>query len=150
MRYYDFRKKFSRFDGQRIFERYIGQYEKNSRAYRLHRAEEGIVFEKNEEMKSERKKKKKKRTEIYFQRGLNNVIFQLDIENSWSEMEKNLDTARVIGDLEKGVSRVTDWILGPADAMLNSCCQVGFDVSSSEELRRRHEELELECRVKSI
>lgn len=73
----------------------------------------------------------------------------MDIENSWSEMEKNLDTARVIGDLEKGVSRVTDWILGPADAMLNSCCQVGFDVSSSEELRRRHEELELECRVKA-
>ncbi|OAD58516.1 SEC14 domain and spectrin repeat-containing protein 1 [Eufriesea mexicana] len=71
---------------------------------------------------------------------------QLDIENSWSEMERNLDTARVIGDLEKGVSRVTDWILGPADAMLNSCCQVGFDVSSSEDLRRRHEELELECR----
>ncbi|CAD1476297.1 unnamed protein product [Heterotrigona itama] len=71
---------------------------------------------------------------------------QLDIENSWSEMERNLDTARIIGDLEKGVSCVTDWILGPADAMLNSCCQVGFDVSSSEELRRRHEELELECR----
>nr|XP_033332552.1 uncharacterized protein LOC117223969 isoform X8 [Megalopta genalis] len=71
---------------------------------------------------------------------------KVDIENSWSEMERNLDTARVIGDLEKGVSRVTDWILGPADAMLNSCCQVGFDVSSSEELRRRHEELELECR----
>lgn len=97
------------------------------------------------------KRKKKKRTKIYFHKELNNVcIFQLDIENSWSEMEKNLDTARVIGDLEKGVSRVTDWILGPADAMLNSCCQVGFDVSSSEELRRRHEELELECRVKSI
>ncbi|XP_043525685.1 uncharacterized protein LOC122536948 isoform X5 [Frieseomelitta varia] len=71
---------------------------------------------------------------------------QVDIENSWSEMERNLDTARIIGDLEKGVSCVTDWILGPADAMLNSCCQVGFDVSSSEELRRRHEELELECR----
>ncbi|XP_043261539.1 uncharacterized protein LOC122402644 [Colletes gigas] len=71
---------------------------------------------------------------------------KVDIENSWSEMERNLDTARVIGDLEKGVSRVTDWILGPADAMLNSCCQVGFDVSSSEEFRRRHEELELECR----
>ncbi|XP_076636076.1 uncharacterized protein LOC143349064 isoform X2 [Colletes latitarsis] len=71
---------------------------------------------------------------------------KVDIENSWSEMERNLDTARVIGDLEKGVSCVTDWILGPADAMLNSCCQVGFDVSSSEEFRRRHEELELECR----
>ncbi|KAL6428690.1 hypothetical protein ACFW04_007940 [Cataglyphis niger] len=71
---------------------------------------------------------------------------QMDIENSWIEMERNLDTARVIEDLEQGVSSVTDWILGPADMMLNSCCQVGFDVSSSEELRRQHEKLELQCR----
>ncbi|XP_020293894.1 SEC14 domain and spectrin repeat-containing protein 1-B [Pseudomyrmex gracilis] len=71
---------------------------------------------------------------------------QMDIENSWMEMERNLDTARVIEDLEQGVSSVTDWILGPADNMLNSCCQVGFDVSSSEELRRQHEKLELQCR----
>ncbi|XP_071560873.1 uncharacterized protein [Temnothorax nylanderi] len=71
---------------------------------------------------------------------------QMDIENSWAEMERNLDTARVIQDLERGVSSVTDWILGPADTMLNSCCQVGFDVSSSEELRRQHEKIELQCR----
>ncbi|XP_019884311.1 titin isoform X6 [Camponotus floridanus] len=71
---------------------------------------------------------------------------QMDIENSWIEMERNLDTARIIEDLEQGVSSVTDWILGPADMMLNSCCQVGFDVSSSEELRRQHEKLELQCR----
>lgn len=72
---------------------------------------------------------------------------QMDIENSWTEMERNLDTARVIEDLELGVSSVTDWILGPADTMLNSCYQVGFDVSSSEELRRQHEKIELQCRV---
>lgn len=71
----------------------------------------------------------------------------MDIENSWIEMERNLDTARIIEDLEQGVSSVTDWILGPADTMLNSCCQVGFDVFSSEELRRQHEKLELQCRV---
>ncbi|KAG7188141.1 hypothetical protein KM043_013361 [Ampulex compressa] len=71
---------------------------------------------------------------------------QVDIEHSWEKMERNLDTARIISDLEKGVSRVTDWILGPANAMLNSCCQVGFDVASSEELRMQHEKLELECR----
>ncbi|KAL0100113.1 hypothetical protein PUN28_019517 [Cardiocondyla obscurior] len=71
---------------------------------------------------------------------------QMDIENAWTEMERNLDTARVIEDLEQGVSSVTDWILGPADTMLNSCCQIGFDVSSSEELRRQHEKIELECR----
>ncbi|XP_018309582.1 uncharacterized protein [Mycetomoellerius zeteki] len=71
---------------------------------------------------------------------------QMDIENSWTEMERNLDTVRVIENLEQGVSSVTDWILGPADVMLNSCCQVGFDVSSSEELRRQHEKIELQCR----
>lgn len=65
-------------------------------------------------------------------------------------MERNLDTARVIEHLERGVSSVTDWILGPADMMLNCCWQVGFDVSSSEELRRQHEKLELQCRVKTI
>jgi len=65
-------------------------------------------------------------------------------------MERNLDTARAIEDLEQGVSSVTDWILGPADTMLNSCYKVGFDVSSSEELRRQHEKLELECRVRNI
>ncbi|XP_018338023.1 PREDICTED: titin-like isoform X4 [Trachymyrmex septentrionalis] len=71
---------------------------------------------------------------------------QMGIENLWTEMERNLDTARVIENLEQGVSSVTDWILGPADVMLNSCCQVGFDVSSSEELRRQHEKIELQCR----
>lgn len=71
----------------------------------------------------------------------------MDIKNSWTEMERTLDTVRVIEDLEQGVSSVTDWILGPADTMLNSYWQVGFDVSSSEELRRRHEKIELQCRV---
>ncbi|KAK2586836.1 hypothetical protein KPH14_009775 [Odynerus spinipes] len=71
---------------------------------------------------------------------------QVDIENCWTKMERSLDTVKVIDDLEKGVSQVTEWILGPADAMLNSNYQVGFDVVSSDELRRQHEQLELECR----
>ena len=65
-------------------------------------------------------------------------------------MAHNLDTAREIEDLEGGLSKVTKWILGPADAMLNSRCQVGFDVTSSENLRREHEELELKCRVSIV
>lgn len=87
---------------------------------------------------------------MYLVQCFNTMLFyrlQMDIENSWTEMERNLDTARVIENLEQGVSSVTDWILGPADVMLNSCCQVGFDVSSSEELRRQHEKIELQCRV---
>lgn len=64
-------------------------------------------------------------------------------------MERNLDVVKEIESLEEGVSRVTNWILGPADSMLNCRYQIGFDVSSSEELRREHEELELECRVRT-
>ncbi|XP_046833268.1 uncharacterized protein LOC124430549 isoform X7 [Vespa crabro] len=71
---------------------------------------------------------------------------QVDIENCWTQMERSLDTVKVIDDLEKGVSQVTEWILGPADAMLNCSYQVGFDVISSDELRRQHEQLELKCR----
>ncbi|KAL2747703.1 titin isoform X1 [Vespula maculifrons] len=71
---------------------------------------------------------------------------QVDIENCWTQMERSLDTIKVIDDLEKGVSQVTKWILGPADAMLNSSYQIGFDVISSDELRRQHEQLELKCR----
>ena len=73
----------------------------------------------------------------------------MEVENAWTEMERNLDTVREIKNLEEGVSRVTNWILGPADSMLNSRYQIGFDVASSEELRREHEQLELECRVSS-
>ncbi|XP_033210466.1 SEC14 domain and spectrin repeat-containing protein 1-B isoform X2 [Belonocnema kinseyi] len=71
---------------------------------------------------------------------------QVEVENAWTEMERNLDTVREIKNLEEGVSKVTNWILGPADSMLNARYHIGFDVASSEELRREHEKLELECR----
>ncbi|KAK0181091.1 hypothetical protein PV327_003404 [Microctonus hyperodae] len=71
---------------------------------------------------------------------------QTEVENGWSKMAASLDLARELSDLEGGVAKVTNWILGPADSMLNCHCHVGFDVASSENLRREHEELELECR----
>ncbi|KAH0535742.1 hypothetical protein KQX54_018708 [Cotesia glomerata] len=72
---------------------------------------------------------------------------QIDVENSWTEMTTNLTLMKEIKDIEQGINRVTNWILGPADAMLNFHSNVGFDVASSEILRREHEELERECRV---
>lgn len=66
------------------------------------------------------------------------------------ELERHLAFVREIKFLEEGVASVTNWILGPADAMLNSRHRVGFDVASSEELRREHEALELECRVMKL
>ncbi|OXU25614.1 hypothetical protein TSAR_004154 [Trichomalopsis sarcophagae] len=71
---------------------------------------------------------------------------QVEIEKAWINMERNIDILKEIECLEEGVASVTNWILGPADSMLNSHYQIGFDVASSEELRREHEKLELECR----
>ncbi|XP_046754019.1 uncharacterized protein LOC124416756 isoform X6 [Diprion similis] len=71
---------------------------------------------------------------------------QVDIKNALMELERHLGYVKEIKSLEEGVARVTNWILGPADSMLNSRHRVGFDVTSSEELRREHEALELQCR----
>jgi hypothetical protein len=65
-------------------------------------------------------------------------------------MQKRLVDAKEISILEKGVTRVTNWILGPAEMMLNGQQEVGFDVISAEELRQEHETLELQCRVGSV
>jgi hypothetical protein len=70
------------------------------------------------------------------------------IEEAWLGMEKSFVDAKEISSLEEGVSRVTNWILGPAEMMLNGQQEVGFDVISAEELRQEHETLELQCRVR--
>lgn len=71
-------------------------------------------------------------------------------EEAWLAMHKCLVDAKEISSLEKGVTRVTNWILGPAETMLNGQQEVGFDVISAEELRQEHETLELQCRVGSV
>jgi hypothetical protein len=68
-------------------------------------------------------------------------------EEAWLDMEKSFVDAKEISSLEEGVTRVTNWILGPAEMMLNGQQEVGFDVISAEELRQEHETLELQCRV---
>jgi hypothetical protein len=70
------------------------------------------------------------------------------IEEAWLDMEKSFMDAKEISCLEEGVSRVTNWILGPAEMMLNGQQEVGFDIISAEELRQEHETLELQCRVR--
>jgi hypothetical protein len=70
------------------------------------------------------------------------------VEEAWLAMQKRFVDAKEISSLEKGVTRVTNWILGPAETMLNGQQEVGFDVISAEELRQEHETLELQCRVR--
>lgn len=51
--------------------------------------------------------------------------------------------------IEDGVSQVTNWILGPGEMLLNAQQNVGYDVLSAEDLKRNHETLELQCRVRN-
>lgn len=77
---------------------------------------------------------------------VNNVrTKQQNIEEAWIKIEKNLVNTKDLTELEEGVVKVTNWILGPAENLLNSRQKVGYDVSSAEELRRDHEALELHC-----
>lgn len=70
---------------------------------------------------------------------------KLMIDDAWTKMEKSFGDAKDLSILEEGVARVTNWILGPAEMLLNSQQRVGYDVISAEELRREHESLELQC-----
>ncbi|XP_046998507.1 SEC14 domain and spectrin repeat-containing protein 1 [Schistocerca americana] len=62
------------------------------------------------------------------------------LEDAWLALEAS--------ELERGVSRVTAWILGPAEARLNAheASGVGAAAAHTDRLRRDHEALELLCR----
>ncbi|KAE8746088.1 hypothetical protein FOCC_FOCC007212, partial [Frankliniella occidentalis] len=68
------------------------------------------------------------------------------LHDAWHSLQSTLVDAKEQASLEERVSRVTDWILGPAETMLNAQREVGLDVASAEELREAHEALELQCR----
>ncbi|CAG9840250.1 unnamed protein product [Diabrotica balteata] len=70
---------------------------------------------------------------------------QLQIEDAWIEMEKVYIDTKDLGYLEEGIVKVINWILGPAENLLNSHQKVGYDVLSAEDLRREHEGIELGC-----
>lgn len=70
---------------------------------------------------------------------------QQHIEGMWSKLERSVNDTKDLSQLEDGVVRVINWILGRAENLLNSRQKVGYDVISAEELRREHEDLEVEC-----
>lgn len=67
------------------------------------------------------------------------------IEQAWKDTEKSFVDSKDLSSLEEGVVKVTNWILGPAEKLLNSKQKVGYDVASAEQLRREHDEIELNC-----
>ncbi|XP_066257903.1 SEC14 domain and spectrin repeat-containing protein 1-B [Euwallacea similis] len=70
---------------------------------------------------------------------------QQEIEAKWSEMEKSLSDTKDLNELKKAIVKVTNWILGPAEQLMNLNHKVGYDVASAEELRREHEAVEIQC-----
>uniref|UniRef100_A0A8D8YY29 SEC14 domain and spectrin repeat-containing protein 1 n=1 Tax=Cacopsylla melanoneura TaxID=428564 RepID=A0A8D8YY29_9HEMI len=68
------------------------------------------------------------------------------VENSWLELHRNIIDAKEVEALEDGVRRVTDWILGAGESMLIGQQDVGYDISSAEDLRQAHNAVELQCR----
>ncbi|RZF40117.1 hypothetical protein LSTR_LSTR011245 [Laodelphax striatellus] len=68
------------------------------------------------------------------------------LQEAWEDVQKRIVDAKEVHALEDGVRRVTDWILGSGEMLLNAQHEVGYDVTSAEELRSDHEAVELQCR----
>lgn len=64
---------------------------------------------------------------------------------AWKALEKNFDDITEQESLEKGVSYVTNWILGRAELLLNDQQKIGSDIVSCEALRCEHDALEMLC-----
>jgi hypothetical protein len=69
------------------------------------------------------------------------------IAQAWGALEQGCRASRELGFLEAGVARVTDWLLGVAERLLDAQQAVGRDLRAAEQLRQQHETLELQCRV---
>lgn len=70
---------------------------------------------------------------------------QTSIAAAWQELEKSIEDVRELAALEEGVTYVTNWILCTAEQQLNSQQRIGCDVKSCEDLRRQHENMEMQC-----
>ncbi|KAF5297176.1 hypothetical protein FQA39_LY12191 [Lamprigera yunnana] len=70
---------------------------------------------------------------------------QKEMQDEWKLTQKNYVDTKDLNLLIQGIVNVTNWILGPAENLLNSQHKVGHDVSSAEELRYAHEGIELKC-----
>ncbi|XP_059614887.1 SEC14 domain and spectrin repeat-containing protein 1-B [Phlebotomus argentipes] len=82
----------------------------------------------------------------FIKRMLNDVEKrQTEAANAWIDLEKSMEVARELASLEEGVAFVTNWILSTAEAMLTAQKKIGYDVQTSEELRKKHEQLEMQC-----
>ncbi|XP_041477901.1 uncharacterized protein LOC121425834 isoform X6 [Lytechinus variegatus] len=62
-----------------------------------------------------------------------------------AERDRELGVHMQLGDMESGIKKVVDWIVGPGEKLLSSHIDIGNDYKTAEKLRREHEKLELKC-----
>ncbi|KAK7113115.1 hypothetical protein V1264_012462 [Littorina saxatilis] len=67
------------------------------------------------------------------------------LRGSLDTRDKTLNLAFQFKDWRSDVKTVVDWVLGPGEKLLSSQTDIGDSYESAEELRRRHEEMEIKC-----
>lgn len=70
---------------------------------------------------------------------------QSQLASAWTDLERSIELVRELATLEDGVTFVTNWILGTAEPLLNAQRKIGCDTQSCDDLRRSHEQLEMQC-----
>ncbi|XP_071495752.1 uncharacterized protein [Diadema antillarum] len=62
-----------------------------------------------------------------------------------AERDRQLGAHMQLGDMESGIKKVVDWIVGPGEKLLASHVDIGVSYETADKLRREHEKLELKC-----
>ncbi|XP_071940991.1 triple functional domain protein-like [Antedon mediterranea] len=70
---------------------------------------------------------------------------QGELKHYLSEDKKEHHVPMEVQELESGIKRVVDWIIGPGEKLLASQSTIGNNLQSADQLRRDHEKLELKC-----
>ncbi|KAK3802342.1 hypothetical protein RRG08_034490 [Elysia crispata] len=61
------------------------------------------------------------------------------------DRDKSLNANMQFEEWKRNVKTVVDWVLGPGEKLLASQNDIGDSYEAAEELRRRHEEMEIKC-----
>ncbi|GFO38536.1 sec14 domain and spectrin repeat-containing protein 1 [Plakobranchus ocellatus] len=67
------------------------------------------------------------------------------LQDLLEERDRSLNANLQFEEWKRNVKTVVDWVLGPGEKLLASQNDIGDSYEAAEELRRRHEEMEIKC-----
>ncbi|XP_033111497.1 triple functional domain protein-like [Anneissia japonica] len=70
---------------------------------------------------------------------------QGDLKGFLTEGKREHHAPMEVQELESGIKKVVDWIIGPGEKLLASQTSIGDNLQSADQLRRDHEKMELKC-----